>query len=187
VNFSLSASDRAALIATAREAVSSRLEKRPPRWPTTGPELDASCGAFVTLRSRSGPFSDLRGCIGRMIASESLVETVRAMAVAAAFEDPRFPPVEKGEYSDLVFEITALSPMRRIEDADEIEVGRHGVYMTKGWHSAVFLPQVAIEQGWNRDTMLEHLCAKAGLPRDAWREPDALFQVFEGLVIEEGD
>jgi AmmeMemoRadiSam system protein A len=143
------------------------------------------CGAFVTLRSRTGPFAELRGCIGRMAASEPLVETVRAMAAAAAFEDPRFPAVAKGEYPDLVFEITALSPMRRIDDAAEIELGRHGVYMTKGWHSAVFLPQVAVEQGWDRETMLEHLCAKAGLPREAWKDPDALFQVFEGLIIEE--
>jgi len=107
------------------------------------------------------------------------------MAAAAAFEDPRFPAVSKGEYPDLVFEITALSPMRGIDDAAEIELGRHGVYMTKGWHSAVFLPQVALEQGWDRKTMLEHLCAKAGLPRDAWMERDARFQVFEGLIIEE--
>jgi AmmeMemoRadiSam system protein A len=185
VDFALSASDGAALIATAREAVSARLEKRPPRWPAAGPGLEKPCGAFVTLRTRTGPYKELRGCIGRMAASEPLVETVRAMAVAAAFEDPRFPAVSKGEYPDLVFEITALSPMRRIGGSSEIEVGRHGVYMTKGWHSAVFLPQVAVEQGWDRNAMLEHLCAKAGLPPDAWEADDAQFQVFEGLIVEE--
>jgi AmmeMemoRadiSam system protein A len=185
MDFVLDQADRDTLLRTAREAVASRLERRPPRWPEAGRSLEKPCGAFVTLRSRSGPYADLRGCIGRMVASEPLVETVRAMAGAAAFEDPRFPAVTAEEYPELVFEITALSPMRRIDEASEIEVGRHGVYMTKGWHSAVFLPQVAVEQGWDRDTMLEHLCAKAGLGRDAWREPDALFQVFEGLIIQE--
>jgi AmmeMemoRadiSam system protein A len=185
MDFSLEAADRDALLRTAREAVESRLQRRPPRWPEAGRALEKPCGAFVTLRARSGPYADLRGCIGRMVATEPLVETVRAMAAAAAFEDPRFPAVTAEEFPGLVFEITALSPMRRIDEASEIEVGRHGVYMTKGWHSAVFLPQVAVEQGWDKETMLEHLCAKAGLDRDAWREPDALFQVFEGMVIQE--
>jgi len=107
------------------------------------------------------------------------------MAVSAAFEDPRFPPVSKDEYPNLIFEVTVLSPMRKISDVSEIEVGRHGVYLTKGWHSAVFLPQVATEQGWDREDLLAHLCVKAGLPDAAWKETDAFFQVFEGRVIEE--
>jgi AmmeMemoRadiSam system protein A len=181
----LSASDEKALLATARESVSSRLEKRPPKWPPAGPALEKPCGAFVTLRMRSGPFADLRGCIGRMTAVESLVETVRSMAAAAAFEDPRFPAVTQAEYPDLIFEITALSPMRRIETVSEIEIGKHGVYLTQGWHSAVFLPQVAVEQGWDRETMLEHLCAKAGLNRGAWKDAKTSFQVFEGRIIHE--
>lgn len=185
MDLDLSASDEKALLATARESVASRLEKRKPSWPPTGPELEKPRGAFVTLRTRSGPYADLRGCIGRMTATESLVETVRSMAASAAFEDPRFPPVTKAEYPELIFEITVLSPMRKIETVSEIEIGRHGVYLTKGWHSAVFLPQVAVEQGWDRDTMLEHLCMKAGLNRDAWKDEYASFQVFEGKIIHE--
>ncbi len=185
MDLELSPADEDALIASAREAVSSRLERRAPRWPASSPALDRRCGAFVTLRSRSGPYASLRGCIGRIAATESLVETVRSMAAAAAFEDPRFPPVSADEYPGLIFEITLLSPMRKIEDISEIEVGTHGVYLTKGWRSAVFLPQVATEQGWDRESLLGHLCAKAGLPDEAWKEDDAIFQVFEGRVVEE--
>jgi len=185
MDLELADDDEKALIATAREAVGSRLEKRPPRWPAGSEALEMRCGAFVTLRAGSGPYSSLRGCIGRMTATESLIETVRTMAAAAAFEDPRFPPVSKDEYPGLVFEITLLSPMRKIGDVSEIEVGKHGVYLSKGWRSAVFLPQVATEQGWDRETLLAHLCMKAGLPDTSWQESDAFFQVFEGRIIEE--
>src|SRR5512145_1802607 len=186
MNLELGAPEEQALIATAREAVSCRLERRAPRWPDASAALDRRFGAFVTLRSRSGPYASLRGCIGRITATESLIETVRTMAAEAAFEDPRFPPVSSEEYPGLVFEITVLSPMRRIGDVSEIEVGKHGVYLTKGWRSAVFLPQVATEQGWDRETLLGHLCVKAGLPDASWKEEDAIFHVFEGRIIEEG-
>jgi AmmeMemoRadiSam system protein A len=120
-----------------------------------------------------------------MSAVESLVRTVRDMAVSAAFEDPRFPPLEKGEVPGISVEITVLSPMRVIASVEEIEVGKHGVYMTKGGHSAVFLPQVAAEQGWNRDELLDNLCYKAGLSPSAWHSSDTRFQVFEGKIFEE--
>jgi AmmeMemoRadiSam system protein A len=173
------------LLATAREAIASQLEGRSPRWPVAGSALSAELGAFVTLRSGKGPGAALRGCIGRMDAKESLVRTIRAMALSAAFEDPRFPPLERGEYPKISLEITILTPMRQIGNIAEIEVGRHGVYLSKGWHSAIFLPQVATEQGWDRDELLVNLCYKAGLSANAWKESDTKFQIFEGRIFEE--
>ncbi len=182
----LTAADGRVLIATAREAVASRLAGRSPRWPVAGSALSFARGAFVTLRTGKGAGAALRGCIGRMNAKESVVRTVREMAVAAAFEDPRFPPVERAEFAGISVEVTVLGPMRQVEKVSEIEIGRHGVYLSKGWHSAVFLPQVAVEQGWGLDELLVNLCYKAGLSSTSWKDNDARFQVFEGTVFEEG-
>ena len=172
----------------AREAISARLGARAPRWPEISKESEAvlsvPSGAFVTLRSGKGESAPLRGCIGRMTADESLIEVVREMARAAAFEDPRFPPLKADEYPGISVEITVLTPMRPIKSVEEIEIGRHGVYLTKGWQQAVFLPQVATEQRWNREELLANLCRKAGLPPNAWKESDARFQIFEGQIIE---
>jgi AmmeMemoRadiSam system protein A len=181
----LTGADGAVLLATAREAIASRLEGRAPRWPSARRALAEPRGAFVTLRSGRGPGAALRGCIGRMSAVETLTRTIKDMAVSAAFEDPRFPPLERAEYPGISVEITVLSPMRVIGSVAEIVVGTHGVYMTKGGHSAVFLPQVATEQGWNRDELLDNLCYKAGLTPAAWRSSDTRFQVFEGRIFGE--
>jgi AmmeMemoRadiSam system protein A len=181
----LSKNDGAILLATAREAIASRLEGRSPRWPVANAALSIELGAFVTLRAGKAPGSPLRGCIGRMDAKESLVRTVRSMALAAAFEDPRFSPLERGEYASLAVEITVLGPMKQIPKIDQIEIGRHGVYLSKGWHSAIFLPQVAAEQGWDRDELLVNLCYKAGLSANAWKDSDTKFQVFEGKIFGE--
>jgi AmmeMemoRadiSam system protein A len=185
----LSKSDGKILIATAREAICARLDGRATCWPEMSAESDAALsdpsGAFVTLRSGKGEGAPLRGCIGRMNAKESLIEVVREMARAAAFEDPRFPSLSATEYPGISVEITVLTPMRPINSVEEIEIGRHGVYLTKGWQQAVFLPQVATEQGWNREELLANLCRKAGLPSNAWKESDARFQVFEGQIFEE--
>jgi len=177
----LDAEEREALLKTAREAIAAELERRSPAWPLEAESLNAPCGAFVTLRERGA----LRGCIGRMTASEPLHETIREMARAAAFEDPRFPSLGKDELDRIDIEITVLSPLRKVSSVAEIEVGRHGIYITKGWHSGVLLPQVATEQGWDRDTFVEQTCYKAGLPGDAWKSPDVVMQVFEGLVFGE--
>jgi len=181
MDFNLAPETRRALLASAREAIASTLEKRPPRWPDEAKVADESCGAFVSLHIGSY----LRGCIGRMSSGDPLYETIRTMARAAAFEDPRFPPLSAGEFASVNIEITVLAPLRRISDLAEIEVGRHGVHIMKGMRSAVFLPQVATEQGWDRDSLLEELCRKAGLPPGSWRSPDSVISIFEGLVFGE--
>jgi AmmeMemoRadiSam system protein A len=138
-------------------------------------------GAFVTLRSNGM----LRGCIGRMEATGPLDATIVAMARAAAFEDPRFPPLERGELPAISVEVTLLGPRRPISAVEELEVGKHGVHLSLGSRSAVFLPQVAIEQGWDRPRLLRELCRKAGLDPEAWRSPEAVLSVFEGRVFGE--
>jgi len=113
-----------------------------------------------------------------------LDKTVEAMALEAAFNDPRFPPVQLSEVKNLEIEISVLTPMKPINKSEEIVVGRDGVLLIKGRYSAVFLPQVATEEHWSRDEMLDHLCEKAGMAAGCWRR-DASFQVFQAEVFSE--
>lgn len=177
----LSAAEKAALLEYARLALAWRLEGGGPPPQPRGEAMEQSCGAFVSLHKGG----ELRGCIGRIVGGKPLVETIFTMAQAAAFEDPRFEALEKEELGQIDIEITLLSPMRRIDDVAEIQVGRHGLYIVKGWHSGLLLPQVPVEQGWDRASFLQQICHKAGLQADAWRAPDAELFVFEGLVFGE--
>ncbi|MBU1742883.1 MAG: AmmeMemoRadiSam system protein A, partial [Proteobacteria bacterium] len=128
-----------------------------------------------------------RGCIGNFQGSGTLAETVQDMARAAAFEDPRFPPLSGDELAEVDLEISVLTPLRRIEDPSLIEVGRHGVYLIQGSCRGVLLPQVAVEWGWDRDTFLDQTCVKAGLGPGCWRDPGAEIYVFSAQVFGEKD
>jgi AmmeMemoRadiSam system protein A len=141
--------------------------------------LHTPCGAFVTLNL----CGRLRGCIGSILAREPLYVTVARMGYAAAFEDPRFPPLRPEEWAGVSMEISVLSVLTRCPDPELIEVGRHGLMLTRGGHSGVFLPQVPVEQGWDRLAYLDALCGKAGLPRGAWRGPDAVLHWYEAFVF----
>jgi len=139
-------------------------------------------GAFVTLRKHGA----LRGCIGNIIGQEPLGQTVRDMAVAAASQDPRFSPVTPAELKDIDVEISVLSKPRRVKDASEIQLGKHGVIVSDGIRQGVFLPQVADETGWSKNEFLSQLCSqKAGLPPDAWKSPDVSLYVFTADVFSE--
>ncbi len=143
-------------------------------------------GAFVTLNNtgrRARQEGRLRACMGVIEARQPLLDAVVQAAVWAT-RDPRFPPLDIAELDGIEIEVSALSPMREIPSFQLIEVGTHGVLMTKDGRRAVFLPQVATEQGWDRDTMLGHLSVKAGLPGDAWRH-GATFEVFTAQVFTE--
>ncbi len=105
------------------------------------------------------------------------------MAEAAALSDPRFAPLSVEELKDIDIEISALTPLRKIEDVQEIEVGVHGIYIEKGFFSGLLLPQVATEYGWDRTTFLEHTCYKAGLPRNAWKEKDTNIYIFSADIF----
>jgi len=136
-------------------------------------------GAFVTL-TKNGR---LRGCIGHIIGSQPLIKTVAEMTRAAALEDPRFDPVKPAELSSIEFEISVLTPIREITDVNEIEVGRDGIIITKGYHRGLLLPQVATEYGWDRETFLEQTCNKAGLPGNSWKDNDTKIEIFSAEII----
>jgi AmmeMemoRadiSam system protein A len=152
---------------------------RVPHFSVSSERLRAWRGAFVTLK-REGR---LRGCIGSLVGSMPLYETVQKMAIRAATTDPRFPPVRAEELPFLEIEISVLGPLRPIERIEEIVVGMHGLVMVHGNHSGVLLPQVAVENGWDRKTFLEHLSRKAGLRSNAWKSEDSRIYVFTAEVF----
>ena len=179
----LSPTDKKALLAFARETISGYLTTQMVPLPRGfSPAALEPRGVFVTLKKRG----NLRGCIGRMVPDRPLATLVGAMALQAAFEDPRFRPVTAQELSDLEIEISVLTPMKPVSGPEAIVVGRDGVLLQKGGRSAVFLPQVAPEQGWGRDEMLDNLSQKAGLAASAWRE-GTQFSTFQALVFGEAD
>ena len=146
------------------------------------PAAEQRQGAFVTLKQHG----QLRGCIGHMSEDLPLCRTVAAMALKAALDDPRFPAVRLDEVADLEIEISVLTPRRNVSNADDIVAGRDGVVIHKQGRSAVFLPQVATEQGWTREQMLDNLCLKAGLSTGSWKQ-GAQFQTFQAEVFSEKD
>ena len=182
---SLTPAEKKSLLVLARRALEARLRDGrdladPPPGVALSPRLREPAGAFVTLE-RDG---ELRGCIGFIEPIRPLYRAVMENAVSAATRDFRFPPVEAEELPRIRIEISVLTPLREIPGPEAFEPGRHGIVLEKQGHRAVFLPQVAAERGWDRETTLEHLCRKAGLPPDAWRR-GARFQVFEAEVFRE--
>jgi len=146
------------------------------------PSFLKNLGAFVTLRKKG----ELRGCIGEFEPKEPLYKVIQRMAIAAATEDPRFSPVTAQELGEIKIEISVMTPKRKIENWKEIELGKHGVVVQKGFHSGTFLPQVATETGWSLEEFLSQLCwQKAGLPPDCYKDPSANIYVFEAQVFEE--
>jgi len=180
----LTPEERKELLEVARNTISEKLENNEyVNVPATSEALSKSCGAFVSLHKLGA----LRGCIGTFIGRRPLVNTVQEMALSASLNDPRFPPVSAEELADIDIEISVLSPLKEIRDISEIEVGRHGIYITRGFQSGVLLPQVATEYGWDRDTFLEHTCMKAGLPADAWKQEGTKIEIFDAQVFGEKD
>lgn len=180
----LNAAERTELLRIARQTVAATAKgEAPPK--VDADQLPAALRAqgacFVTLEKQK----DLRGCIGNMIADGPLYEAVVRNAVSAAREDPRFPPVRPDEVDQLHIEVSYLTPMKRVKNADEIVVGRHGLLMSLGGRRGVLLPQVAYERGWLREEFLAETCHKAGLPADAWKKPGAEISSFEAEVFSE--
>ncbi|NUM35597.1 MAG: AmmeMemoRadiSam system protein A [Candidatus Brocadiae bacterium] len=142
--------------------------------------LKAPRACFVTYRIEK----ELRGCIGSIYPEQALFEAVIDKAIASAVKDPRFPPVSKKEVPLIHIEISVLSPITPIASLEEYDVENHGIILQKRGCSALFLPQVATEQGWTKEDTLLHLCRKARLPEDAWRS-GCQFQIFTAQVFEE--
>lgn len=120
-----------------------------------------------------------------MISKDPLEKTVRDMALEAAFGDPRFPPMTKKEWPRCNIEISVLSPMEPCPDISSIGIGVHGLYLALRNRSGVFLPQVPVEQGWNKEQYLEQICRKAGLPSGAYTLPEARLYTFTAEVFSE--
>ena len=187
----LGAADGEALIALARAVLQSRLshDASVAEWFASHPDTRRwlfPAGSFVTLNNtgkRVRTEGRLRACMGVIEAEQPLLDAVVQGAVWAA-RDPRFPPLEIGELAEVEIEVSVLSPMQAVRSYRFIKPGIHGVLMAKDGRRAVFLPQVATEEGWNRDTMLDHLSVKAGLPRTAWQH-GATFQIFTAQVFAE--
>jgi AmmeMemoRadiSam system protein A len=140
------------------------------------PQLRAKAGVFVTLKSpadtKSLPDGRLRGCIGIMVSDKPLYESVIETAPKAALQDPRFPPLTAEELPEVRISLSILSPMQRLERLDDMVIGRHGLQLVSGSHRSVFLPQVPVEQKWDRQRYLEQLALKAGMRRNGWRGAD---------------
>jgi len=150
-----------------------------PVLPLMSPRLEERRGAFVCLHKGR----DLRGCIGMIEGLKPLHETVKEMAVQAAFGDPRFSALARDELDEIDIEISVLTPLERIDDPSQIAIGKHGLYIRKKRSSGLLLPQVATEQGWDRIQFLEWTCHKAGLPRKAWTDADAEIYVFSADIF----
>jgi len=168
------------LINIAKETIKAHLDSNvQPDFYYKQKALNEEVGAFVTLKIEG----KLRGCIGMLIAKEPLYVTVSEMAQQAAFHDPRFEVLKNEEYDALKVEISVLTPFKKIDSIDEIEVGKHGLMISRGYNSGLLLPQVATEYAWDKNTFLEHACIKAGLSIDAWKENDVEICVFSAEVF----
>ncbi len=178
----LDAADKKVLLRLARETIARYLQTDTVPLPRGGsPRLLRESGAFVTLKAHGR----LRGCIGRIQPGGPLIQLVGTLALDSAFRDSRFKPVTAAELNDLDVEVSVLTPLTNVPGPDAIQPGRDGVVLTLGDRSAVFLPQVATEQGWNRVELLENLAQKAGLPAGAWRDKRAKFLTFRADVFDE--
>lgn len=178
--FLISDEEKAYLRDLVKQSISSQLtgqEMEPPEPPTA--KLRESFGVFVTL-TKNG---QLRGCIGNVQGSGEVWRSVWEMAGAAAFSDPRFPPLKPEEFDELEWEISVLSPIEPCRDVNEIVVGRHGLIVQRGPHSGLLLPQVPVEWGWNREQFLRQVCVKAGLAENSWNKAGTNLYWFEAEIF----
>ncbi|OGZ35111.1 MAG: hypothetical protein A2V60_02680 [Candidatus Portnoybacteria bacterium RIFCSPHIGHO2_01_FULL_39_19] len=144
--------------------------------------LNKPMGAFVTLKEHG----ELRGCIGVFEPDIPLYQVVAETVISSAINDPRFMPVTKEELPLLEYKISVLSPLKKVDSYKDVEIGKHGVKIVRGSRSGVFLPQVATENNWDRDTFLSILCTqKAGLSADCWKDEDTDLYVFTAQVFDE--
>lgn len=180
----LSAPDRRTLLALARAALVAHFDGRPrPPLPADGPLAHAG-GAFVTLTRRAD--RDLRGCIGFLESGRTLAAAVIDAAVAAATRDGRFAPVTADEVPALHIHISVMGPLEPI-DPEDVVVGRHGLVIEYGSRRGLLLPQVPLENEWDREEFLGWTCRKAGLPSDTWRKSGCCVLAFTALVFGEHD
>lgn len=181
--FTLNEKDKKNLLNVARSTLNQYIAKgKIPDIDTAGfsDALNTHCGAFVTLHKNKR----LRGCIGRFEANEPLYSIVQQMAIASSTQDSRFPAVTEDELEDIEIEISVLTPLKKVDSANDVILGKHGIYIRKGFMSGTFLPQVATETGWSKEEFLGHCSRdKAGLGWDGWKDAD--LYVYEAIIFHE--
>lgn len=180
IDLGLTDEEKEELRRIARVAIERKAMGKPvPQGSPITERLNEPRGAFVSLYKKGM----LRGCIGSVEPVRPLYKTIGEMAQAAASCDPRFRPVDAEELPAIEVEISVLTPLQRIANPREIEVGPHGILVRKKYHSGLLLPQVATERDWDPMTFLRETCKKAGLSEDAWQEEDTLIYVFSADVF----
>ena len=184
----LSNDDGHTLVKTARMIVTQYLNGTKPKLEKEFTDnFSFKSGVFVTLNTTLG----LRGCIGYPLPDKSLFDALENAAISAATKDPRFPAVKSKELDSITFEVTILTPPKKVvvskpeEYLSKIKVGRDGLIVKHGFYSGLLLPQVPIEYGWNEKEFLEYTCEKAGLPKNYWKNSETEIQKFEGIVFKE--
>lgn len=181
---SLSADERAKLVALARSAVEAKVTGQPgPEIEDLGGVLGEQRGCFVTLTNAGR----LRGCIGTFHPHGPLAEMIVEMGAAAA-RDPRFVgnPITPGEVPVLTIEVSVLSPLKEASEPEKLEIGKHGIYIVRGPYSGCFLPEVATDQGWNAEEFLSQCCmGKAAMHANAWKDPDTKVYLFTSEKFEQ--
>jgi len=164
-----SENEKKELLNVAKDAITGYVTNgKVPEVEMKNPKFKTDGAVFVTIKMNGS----LRGCIGHIQPIMPLYRSIINNAVAACSSDPRFPPMKKDELKDMDVEISILSPLEPLKDVKNIQIGKHGLVISKGMQRGILLPQVAKELGWDRDTFLEQICLKAGLPRDAWKDAD---------------
>jgi len=181
--FSLNGDEKNELLALARKSVEYAVREKKAYEPTASASevLNQERGAFVTLRKAG----ELRGCIGYTAAEKPLYLTVRDTATLAALRDTRFQPVSASELPQIDYEVSVLSPLRRVLDVRQIKVGQHGLLMKNGAYEGLLLPQVPVEERWDRQRFLEETCAKAGMRSDCWKDENTDIFMFTAVVFGE--
>ncbi|MCG3121471.1 MAG: hypothetical protein ALAOOOJD_04586 [bacterium] len=181
----LTVAQKCDLLQFARQTIAAHIANLPlPRLRGDWQELaHVHAGVFVSLHIGER----LRGCIGYVESGRALPEALGETAIAAASRDPRFEPVTADELAQVEIEISILSPLRAAASPAEIILGRHGVMVRLGPQQGLLLPQVSLRHDWDSETFLAHVCQKAGLSADAWKDSDAAILIFEAEVFSEGN
>lgn len=193
MSFELTNEEGKFLVQLARNAVKDYLKTRKEILPpeNTPEKLFEPCGVFVTINKLDNGEKTLRGCIGYPYPTSPLVEAVIDSAISAATRDPRFPSLSQTELTEVIFEVSVLTPPELIETNNPREylskfaVGEHGLIVEKGTHKGLLLPQVPVEWNWCGEEFLCQCCMKAGLPPDTWLTKGTRVYRFKAIVFEE--
>ena len=182
------------MVKLARQTIESHLGLADPvDFLSKDPVLNKKCGVFVTLNVHAIGRNRLRGCIGLPYPTTPLVNAVVQAASSAAFEDPRFQPVETREMNKLTLEVSVLTPPCKIKETSpdmilkQITVGRDGLIIGRGWNKGLLLPQVPVELGWDSSKFLNQCCIKAGLPQNSWKEQGTEIYTFQAILFKEDE